>query len=58
MYSDNYIKLLIDVLYAHNASFTKISHLVDSSISFTNESQKDLLKRFTNLFACDQYSID
>ncbi len=58
MNGDNYVKLFIDVRYAHNASFTKISHLADLSMNFANKSQRDLLKRSTNPFACDQYSVD
>ncbi len=58
MYSDNCVELFIDILYIYNANFTKTSYSVDSSMSFANESQKDLLKCFTNPFAWDQYGID
>ena len=58
MNGDNYVKLFIAIRYAHNASSTKISHSADSSMSFAIESYRDLLKRFTNPFACGLYEVD
>jgi len=58
MKSDNCVELFIDIRYAHNADSTKISHSADSSTSFTNESQRDLLKHSTNPFAYGLYGID
>ena len=58
MNGDNCVELFIDVQCAHNASFTKMSYLADSFTNFANESQRDLLKCFTNPFVCDRYSVD
>ncbi len=58
MNGDNYVKLFIAVLCAHNTGSTKISYLTDSSTSFASESQKDLLKCSINSFACGLYGVD
>ncbi len=58
MNDNSYVKLFIDVRYAYNAGSIKMFHLVNSSMSFTSESYRDLLKYFTNPFAWDQYGID
>ncbi len=58
MNGDNCVELFIDVRCVHNASFTKISHSADLSMSFASELQRDLLKRSTNPFACDLYGVD
>ncbi len=51
MNNDNCVELFIDVQCAYNDGSTKMFHLADSSMSFVSELQRDLLKRFTNLFA-------
>ncbi len=58
MNGDKCVKLFMDVRCAYNAGSTKMSHSADSFTSFTSESQRDLLKHFTNPFACGQYGVD
>ena len=58
MNGDNCVKLFIDLQYTHSAGSTKMFYSADSSTSFVNESQSDLLNLSTNSFACGQYDVD